>query len=588
VDGHRLHRGRRVPGLTQLSAQRAPLIAAALAVAAAAPFLVAGLGAAPFDDPGEGMHAEIAAELAQDPRLPLTFNGVPYVDKPPLLYALLATAFALLGRAEEPARLVPALAALVAVAATAWLGARLGDGRTGLVAGLALATSVGFFVYGRYVRPESLFVAALTLGFALLLSGVVQERRGLAAAGLAAFGVAALAKDVLGALAPPLAVGLALALGGRTRPLGRWLPWPGVVLGLLVAFGWWIAAERATPGFAWYTVVDNHVLNVARARRFPDEDVPLGAGEFAVVALLGAAPWVFPAGVVIARLARRRAWRDPAETPWVALALWALGVLALTAASPFRLPHYGLPAYPAVALLAARGWRDLGVRWLAGLHAVLLAALALACALAWSTDGSVFMAGVLGATDVATRKSEVAGAALDIPAWAAFRPLMGATATAMAGGALALTVAAATRARTMAAYSTVVAFMFVLPAAAVALGLVAGHRAVKGLAEEIARRAGPADVVAHEGPLENAGALEWYGGRRPVIVDGRRSVLGFGATTAGAAEMFWDGARLEQSWRGPRRVWLLTGRPRDRSVVGRLPDARLVAAGGGRRVYVNR
>ena len=559
-----------------------------MAVAAVAPFLLAGLGATPFDDPGEGMHAEIARELMQHPALPLTLGGVPYVDKPPLLYVLMVAAFHALGPAEESARLVSALAALVAVGATAWLGARLGGDRTGTVAGLALGTCLGFFVYGRYVRPEALFVAALALGFALLLTGVRDERRGLAAGGLAAFGVAALAKDPLGALAPPLAVGLALALGGRTRPLGRWLPWTGVVLALLLGFGWWIAAERATPGFTWYTVVDNHALNVVRARHFPDEDVPLGAAEFAAVALLGAVPWVLPAAAVVWRLARRRAWREPGETPWVALALWAAGVLLVTTAVPFRLPHYGLPAYPAIALLAARGWRDLGVRGLATAHAVLFAALALACTLAWSSDGTTFMTEVMGATDVATRKSEAIGAAAPVPPWLALRPIIGGTALALFAGAVALAVTAVARARTAAAYATVATLVLVLPSAAGALGLVASHRAVKDMAAEITRRAGPADVVVVEGPLENAGALEWYGGRRPVIVDGRRSVLGFGATRPGAPDVLWDGGRLAREWRGPRRVWLVTARPAGHSVIAQLPEPLLVTGAGGRRLYVNR
>jgi len=549
---------------------------------------VAGLGGAPFDDPGEGMHAEIARELMAQPSLPLTLNGVPYVDKPPLLYALVAAAFHALGPGEEPARLIAALAALVAIGATAWLGARLADDRAGIVAGLALGTSLGFFVYGRYVRPEALFVAALATGFALLLIGIRDERRALAAGGLAAFGLAALAKDPLGALAPPLAVGLALALAGRARPLGRWLPWSGVVLALLLGFGWWIAAERATPGFTWYTVVDNHALNIVRARHFPDEDVPLGPGEFAAVALLGALPWVVPAAMVIWRLARRQAWRDPEETPWVALALWALGVLGLTAAVPFRLPHYGLPAYPAIALLAARGWRELGVRRLAAIHAALFAALALACLLAWTSDGTAFMGEVMGATDVATRKSGAAGAPPAIPPWLALRPLVGATALAFGAGAVALTVCAVARARTAAAYATVVTLIFVLPSAAGALGLVASHRAVKAMAAEIARRAGPADILALEGPIENAGALEWYGGRRPVIVDGRRSVLGFGATQPGVPDVFWDAARLERAWQGPHRVWLVTARPAEQSAAARLPEAQLVTAAGGRRLYVNR
>jgi len=588
VDGHRVHRGRRLPGVAHLNGWRAQSLAVALAVMAAAPFLLAGLGGAPFDDPGEGMHAEIARELMGHPSLPLTLGGVPYVDKPPLFYVLMASAFHLFGPGEGSARLIAALAALVAIGATAWLGARLLDGRAGVVAGLALGTSLGFFVYGRYVRPETLFVAALALGFALLLIGVREERRGLAAAGLVAFALAALAKDPLGALAPPLAVGLALALTGRAHPVGRWLPWPGIVLAVLVAFGWWIAAERATPGFTWYTVIDNHVLNAVRARHFPDEDVPLGPGEFLAVALFGIVPWVVPALAVVARLVRRRAWRDPTETVWVALALWTLGVLGLTAATPFRLPHYGLPAYPAIALLAARGWSEFGVRRLAILHAALFAGLAVACMLAWSSDGSAFIAEVMGATDVATRKSGVAGVPPPIPPWFALRPLVGATALALTGGAVALTITAIVRSRSAAAYATIATLLFVLPSAAGALGLVAAHRAVKGLAEEVGRRAGPADVLAVEGPLENAGALEWYAGRRPIIVEGRQSVLGFGATQAEAPDVFWDAEKLEREWTGPRRIWLVTGRPAERSVVARLPEPTIAAAGGGRRLYVNR
>jgi 4-amino-4-deoxy-L-arabinose transferase-like glycosyltransferase len=279
-------------------------------VLVAAPLLLAGLGRIPFDDPGEGMHAEIARELAlsRDP-FALTLNGVRYVDKPPLLYVLIALASAVAGPSEATARAVSALAAAAAVGATAWLGAHLLGWRGGLVAGLALLTGSGFYAYGRYVRPEALFVAALAGGFALCLVGIRERRRWLCAAGLAVFGLASLAKDPLGALLPPLAIGVALALAGRLRPLGAWLPWPGVVLCLVIGFGWWIAAEVATPGFGWYTAIDNHVLNVARARHFADEDVPLTALQFLAVAVGWTGPWVLAAGVAIWSLAHRRAWR---------------------------------------------------------------------------------------------------------------------------------------------------------------------------------------------------------------------------------------------------------------------------------------
>jgi len=105
-------------------------------VLVAAPLLFAGLGRTPFDDPGEGMHAEIARELtaSRDP-LALTLNGVRYIDKPPLLYVLIAAVSAVVGPSEAAARAVSAASAVVAVGATAWLGVRLLGARGGVVAG---------------------------------------------------------------------------------------------------------------------------------------------------------------------------------------------------------------------------------------------------------------------------------------------------------------------------------------------------------------------------------------------------------------------------------------------------------------------
>ena len=56
---------------------------------AALALLLPGLAPAPFDDPGEGMHAEIAREiLLEGDWITLHLNGVRYFDKPPLLYWL--------------------------------------------------------------------------------------------------------------------------------------------------------------------------------------------------------------------------------------------------------------------------------------------------------------------------------------------------------------------------------------------------------------------------------------------------------------------------------------------------------------------
>jgi 4-amino-4-deoxy-L-arabinose transferase-like glycosyltransferase len=576
-------------GVSKGPLARQAVLTAALAVALAAPLVFWNLGTTPFDDPGEGMHVEIAREFWLEGRgLDLRLNGVRYVDKPPLLYALLAAAFAVAGPSEGVARAVPALAALLAVGATAWLGARLLGASAGLLAAGALLTCPGFFAYARYVRPDMLFVAALSLGFALALVGIVEDRRHLAGAGLVAFAVAALAKDPLGAIGPPLALAVALAAVGRLRPLSRWLPAWAVAAWVVVAFGWWLAAERAAPGFTWYTVVDNHVLNVARARQFPDEDVPLGAGQFLVVAGLGAAPWIMAAAAVLG-LTRGRRWRDLAAWPWLALAVWAGAVLGLTALSPFRLSHHGLPAYPAVALLAARGWRDHREGWLPAAHLALFALAALACAGAWTSDGSLFESRVLAATDMTTLKTSAAGPGVPGPPWPPFRALLGATAALFGAGSLAMLAVMRGRApRRLASAAVLATMLAAAPLVGGGLSVFAAHRGVRALAADVRSRLGPDDVVAHEGPVENSGALEWYLGRRPVIVDGRRSVLGFGATFADAASVFWDGERLRRAWAGDGRVWLVSTRPPDRSLARDLPGARLVLAAGGRWLYVNR
>jgi 4-amino-4-deoxy-L-arabinose transferase-like glycosyltransferase len=536
------------------------------------------------------MHAEIARELARghDP-FALTLSGVRYVDKPPLLYALIGLTFRMAGESEFTARLVPALAAVAAVAATAWLGTRLLGAAAGVLAGLSLLTCVGFFAYGRYVRPDSLFVAALAWGFALVLVGLAEGRRRLVGWGIIAFGVAALAKDPLGLLAPLAIVALALTLAGRSRQLGRWLPWWSVVGALVMAFGWWVVQEIRTPGYVSYTVVDNHVRNVARTRLFPDEDVPLTALQFLAIASLAATPWIVAAAATMVALARRRAWRHPEELPWIALALWALAVFVGTALSPFRLPHYGLPAYPAVALLAARAWRLSRSRGLVVAHAVALAALAIACALAWRSDGKIFMTQIMETTDVASRKSAVVDQASPLPPWEQFQAIFSHAVPVFTVGAL-VAGAVLTRRRLaggVGAVPTVVTMLALMPLVASALSLVATHRAVRTLGLEIARQAGAGDIVAHEGPLENSGALEWYSSRRPVIIDGRRSVLGFAASRAGDSDAFWDAETTRARWGTTSRVWAVTTRDPTHSLVARLPGARVVAAAGGRWLYLS-
>src|SRR3989475_965761 len=125
--------------------------------------------------------------IRRPPRSPLfpstTLFRSPYVDKPPLLYPLLAGALALAGPSETTARAVPALSALAAIAATAWLGGRLLGARGGVIPGAALPTSAGVFALARYVRPQTPLLAALPGGLAPLPNRLAEGPRGGGAGG---------------------------------------------------------------------------------------------------------------------------------------------------------------------------------------------------------------------------------------------------------------------------------------------------------------------------------------------------------------------------------------------------------------------
>ena len=106
-----------------------------------------GLGRAPFFDPSEGFHVQIARTMAEGGDwITPHVNGVRYFDKPPLLYWLMAATFRAVAPGETAARLWPAVAAVGVVAVTMRLGTLLAGARVGLLAGLFTAANLGVFL----------------------------------------------------------------------------------------------------------------------------------------------------------------------------------------------------------------------------------------------------------------------------------------------------------------------------------------------------------------------------------------------------------------------------------------------------------
>ncbi len=571
------------PGTETPSGSRSCWVDLALLLSISLPFLFIGLGH-DFLDMGEGLYGTIPSEMLKggDWIFP-HFNGLPYLEKPPLYFWLTAATLALGISAEWAARLWSALPALGSVLLTWRLGTRLYGRTAGLLAGIALGTSAGFVLLARRASPDLLTAFCLTLA----IFGFVRDLdraggRGRFLVFYLGCGLGLLTKGLIGLLFPLLIVGAYLVwtrrLTLRELNLAR-----GAALLALVALPWHLAVAWRNPAHFWFYLVDNQVLRFLGHRAFLEDDVPISTLGFLVVSFLLAFPWsVF----VLARRERPRA-----SAPGSLIGIWAMVVIGFFALSSSKLEYYALPAFPALALFAGAAWatpRGIG-RWL------LLGAAGSALVGIWALwVGRTLTAdqALQGLAELNVNYRILRDQGLPFP-FASPRPfgllLQGLGVVLLTGWGIA--VACWLRARPRGAFAALV-----LTAAGIAtlilllLQLIEPYHSARAVGTAIRERAQPEDVVVHEGMLEYSGALPLYAGRRVLLVDGRRGDLDFASRLPEAKGVFLDREAFVRLWQGKRRVFLVTQRPLARSVVATLPPGSVHEVGlyGSRYLYVNR
>jgi 4-amino-4-deoxy-L-arabinose transferase-like glycosyltransferase len=569
-----------------------PRVPFGLALLAIGLMYLLGLGAAPFLDPPEGFHAAIAqtVRLSGD-WITLRMDGVRYFDKPPMLYWLISASFGVAGPTEAAARVWPALAAIGVAAVTGRIGVILGGPRVGLLAGLIVAANMGMFVFGREVKPDLVFILFIVLAYA----GFIVAYRG-GRGGLVLFygslGLATLTKDLLGAVGPLAVVALFLWLT-RERPYSTWAPWWGLAILVGIALPWYLAVELRNDGFLWYTLIDNHLLNFTRQRIFPDEDVPLGGLQFLGVTAAAFLPWTLCMPWALRR-ALRPPWADADARLWGLLGLWAVVVVGFFTLSPFKLPHYGLPAFPALALLAARVWDDC-IEALPGAASpralmvpiLVLFAILSACFTLAAVDRLPIPVEAMQNIDVTARNLAARGQAAAASPLEAYVPVITKSALVFSAATVALAVAVWRQWPAAGVGVALAAMIAFLPMAGEGMAQFARGRSVRPITEALVRRLGSSDCIAHEGALENSASM-LLALKRPVhVVEGLQSNLAFGATFPDARDVFWSAARLQQAWAAPGRCFLVSTIEPGRNVAGALQPAHLLARRGGRWLYSN-
>lgn len=532
-------------------------------------------------------------------------DGVPYVEKAPAIYWLMAVSYRVLGVHDWAARIPVALAAIL----LSWLTWRYGrwawGDRPGFYAGLVLSTCVGLFLFTRIQIPDVMLTACICLAFWSFQRALDDQepRARLWAGALAAsFGIGLLIKGLIALVTPIGGMLLYLAVTRQlfSRPVWRRLHvLTGAAMILAIAAPWHVLATVRMPpyfafsfhsgpreyhGFFWFYFINEHLLRFLNLRYPHDYDtVPRPA--FWVLHLV----WLFPWSVFFPAV-----WGRPfqpvdraAQTRLLALCWTGFLLLFLTFSTTQE--YYSMPVYPALALLlgsamaAESRWLKAGLRIVGTLGLVAVAAIAviLYTVRRVPTPGDISRA--LEQHPSAYTLSLGHLGDLTLASFAYLRvPLL------IAAGAFLLGAVGAWTLRGHRAFLTLALMMVVFfHAAHLALRTFDPYLSSRPLADALLRA--PAGRLILNGAYYVFSSVFFYTNRPALLLNGRITNLEYGSNAPGSAPVFIDDRQFAELWAEPERSYVLTTAedlPHLRVLVGtgRLHE---VAESGGKFLFVN-
>ena len=307
----------------------------------------------PLIDRDEPRFAEASREMRQNgdflvPRL----NGEYRFDKPPLIYWSQVVAYDFLGDNDFAARLPSVIFAALTATTTLVFATRVFGPTVGLWAGLIFASSLQTFVHARAAVADMpmllFFLLATWAGWERLRS----PSRFWWWTFYLSLGLGFLAKGPV-ALLPILFAPLHSLLCRSPFRLRTGSALLGGLVVLVVVAIWGIPAVLVTHGEYIRIGLGKHVLQ----RSLEPMESHGGPGLlgyllflpfYPIASLFSFFPWCIFLPLCVIRLWNQRDWDD---NYFIAVVLL---VLIVFTAIETKLPHYVLPAYPALAILVAR------------------------------------------------------------------------------------------------------------------------------------------------------------------------------------------------------------------------------------------
>ncbi len=533
-------------------------------------------------------------------------DGVPYLEKAPLIYWAIAISYAIFGIHDWSARIPIALSAVALAALTAYFAAWAFGRRAALYAGLCVGTCIGLFLFTRILIPDVMLTATITLAMLAFLRVMDEEEpqpRAWAAILAASFGVGLLLKSLVSVVFPAGAAIVYLAVTHQLLSARTWKrlhPVSGALIALVIAAPWHILATLRNPpyfaftihsgpgqyhGFLWFYFMNEQVLRFLNLR-YPRDYNTVPRFYFWAFHLAWLFPWsvYFPAVLKLSFRPVDRAGR----TRLLALC-WALFVLVFFSFSTTQ-EYYSMPIYPALALLlgSAMATESAWVKWGTRALALIAAAAAVAC------FALIYMVRhVPTPGDISNALSQHPGAYtlalghmldLTLDSFAYLRLPLAMAGIAFLAGAVGMILL---RGQQRVAFAICVMMVLFFHAARVAMVTFDPFLSSRPLADVILRS--PQGRLIMGDQYYTYSSIFFYTGQDALLLNGRYFNLEYGSNAPGAANVFIDDANFKQLWDQPSRYYAIADHaqmPHFKELLGG-GELNIMATSGGKLLLTN-
>lgn len=528
-------------------------------------------------------------------------DGIAYLEKSPLIYWMMAASMHIFGPHDWAARVPLALGTVLLCWVTMLFGEWAFGRAAGIYAGLAMASSVGLWLFTRIQIPDAILTLTIAVAMWAFLRALEEGGWLWPMLMAAMIGTGLLLKGLIAVLFPVAAALLYLWRTGQLLEAKVWArlkPIHGTVLALAISAPWHVLAALRNPpvfdftmksepgqyhGFFWFYFFNEHVFRFLNMRH-PRDYNTVPRVYFWLFHLL----WLFPFSVFFPATAKLSYQPlDRAGRTHLLALCWAGFLLVFFTFSTTQ-EYYSMPCYPALALLLGSAiasdsrWIDYGKRALMVILVLALTAISfllfqvaalpapgdISRALVQNPDAYTLSLGHMGDLTIASF------AYLKLP-------------LALAGVACLVGIAGSVMARSRAVLSIAVMMMLFFHAARLALVAFDPYLGSRKLAEAY-EQAPPGELIV-DNQYYAFSSVFFYTNTRALLLRGRQMNLEYGSYAPGAPNVFLDDPAFARIWKDMRRRYLLVEGPevpRIEKLVGR-EWLHEIAASGGKFLFSN-